>query len=702
MHSLAATEPVRPDADLKQTVPAVSVQARVAVSAAVGRNIDKLVELWFELGDSGPLYEAATSDPAWVKAQLEGYLQPMALLLRDALAGSGLHRSLYLDMRPWHLQELRPGERPAVIAQHLPTEVAAIAALLDCPQTEEVLAELHAPLLTPPAEDAQRLLMIGDCIMPEVRVFLAGHERPPQSAHVQFHADFRGFRPEAVVSQIERMRPSLIGLSLFSHNATPLYSALRNDAPKLRASELSERVAVCVEQLATAIQAIRSVTDAPILVHSPAAVSLSRRDQYLPTPRGLKRMIAEIESQIAKLVAASENVIQLRETEVTQRIGGRRAAGKRLLSSDYREAWFHPMRIGPALADEYGEVLASLELVASAKAVFVDFDNTLWEGVMAEGPVVHNREGQKLLKELRNAGVLLIALSKNDPANIRWDEMELDPEDFVLHKISWRPKPEGAAEAIHELDLAASAFLLLDDNPAERALVEENVAGVRAIDPADPFAWRTLQRWLSSPSTKATPEALKRTEMYREAAERRRALGTGSDYSTMLATLELTASVREATDADMDRLLELVQRTNQFNTTTRRRSRAELSELMRSPDHKVIVSGLRDRFGDLGVVGVVIADYTSPGTADVDSFVMSCRAMGFGLEFLLLNQLTSDHPERRWTGSFLRTDRNGPASELFAAAGFDCVEGDPAADVQLWALEPDAPRPERPSWFLKG
>ncbi|HEX3617945.1 MAG TPA: HAD-IIIC family phosphatase [Solirubrobacteraceae bacterium] len=700
MHSLAANDDVRADPGLAAVAAPVSDEARLNVSVAVGANIENLVELWFSLREAGPLYEAATGDPGWVKAQREGYLQPMALLLRDALSGSRLHRSLYLDMRPWHLQDLRPGDRPAAIAQHLPKEVAAIAALLDRPETESVLAELHAPLLNPPAEDAQRLLLIGDCIMPEVRVFLAGHERPLQSAHVQFHADFRGFRPEAVAAQIERMRPSLIGLSLFSHNATPVYSALRNDAPKLNRSELSERVAQSVEQLATAIQAIRAVTDAPILVHSPAAISLSRRDQYLPTPRGLKRMISEMEDQIAKLVAASENVIQLRETEVAERIGGRRAAGKRLLSSDYREAWFHPMRIGPALAEEYEDVLASLELVQSTKAVFVDFDNTLWNGVMAEGPVVHNREGQKLLKELRKAGVLLIALSKNDPANIRWDEMELAPEDFVLHKISWRPKPEGAAEAIHELDLAAKAFLLLDDNPAERALVEENVAGVRAIDPADPFAWRTLQRWLASPSTKATPEALKRTEMYREAAERRRALGTGTDYRTMLTTLELAATVREATDADMDRLLELVQRTNQFNTTTRRRSRAELTELMRSPNHRVIVAGLRDRFGDLGVVGVVIADYTSDDSADVDSFVMSCRAMGFGLEFLLLNQLTSDHPDRRWTGSFLRTDRNGPASELFGTAGFDCVEGDPDADVQLWALQPDAPRPERPSWFL--
>jgi FkbH-like protein len=701
MQSLAATEATRPEPALEPIATPVSDEARRAVSVAVGSNLQQLVKLWFELGESGPLYGASTADPEWINVQREGYLEPLALLLRDALSGSQLHRSLYLDVRPWHLQELRPSERPAAIAQHLPDEIAAIAALLDCPQTADVLAELHAPLLDQPAQDAQRLLMIGDCIMPEIRVFLASHDRSVESAHVQFHADFRGFRPEAVTSHIERMAPTLIGLSLFSHNATPVYSALRNEASKLRRSELRERVTLCVEQLADALQAIRQATDAPILVHSPAGISLSRRDRYLPTSPGLKRMIREMEDQIAALVGASENVIQLRESEVADHVGGRRAAGKRLLSHEYRDAWIHPMRIGPALAAQYDDVLASLKLVESAKAVFVDFDNTLWDGVMAEGQVTHNREGQKLLKELRRAGVLLIALSKNDPANIRWDEMELEPEDFVLHKVSWRPKPEAAAEAIRELDLGAKAFLMLDDNPAERALVEENVPGVRAIDPADPFTWRTLQRWLQSPSTKATPEALKRTEMYREAAERRRAMGTGTaDYNTMLASLELVASVREATDSDMDRLLELVQRTNQFNTTTRRRSRAELVELIGSPDHRVMVAGLRDRFGDLGVVGVVIADYTDPAVADIDSFVMSCRAMGFGLEFLLLNQLTSADPDRRWTGRFLRTDRNGPASALFGAANFTCVEGRPDSDVQLWALEPGAPRPERPGWFL--
>jgi FkbH-like protein len=400
-------------------------------------------------------------------------------------------------------------------------------------------------------------------------------------------------------------------------------------------------------------------------------------------------------TQLTEFVDATENALLLDETEITTRVGGRRAAGGRVLAPHYRPAWIHPLRMGPALADAYADVLASVDVVGSAKAVFVDFVNTLWDGVMADGPVVHNREGQELLRELRRAGVLLIALSKNDPANIRWDEMALDPDDFVLQKVSWRPKPEGAAEVIRELDLAPKAFILLDDNPAERALVTENVPGVRALDPTDPFAWRTLRRWLAMPSTKLTPEALKRTELYRAAAARRRTMGEVQDYGEMLASLKLRAEVREAQETDLDRVLELVQRTNQFNTTTRRHSRSEVRRMMASNDHLVLVSSLRDRFGALGLVAVVIVDRSALAVAEIDSFVMSCRAMGFGLEYLLLNALTVEHPDIEWRGRFIATDRNAPAAGMYSSAGFTQASG----DGELWTLAPDAARPQRPAWF---
>ena len=668
------------------------------VSRALKPHVEQLVELWLELGEVGPWCAPIPSVPAERQGLITGYVRPLARLLVEALEGSLLHRSLYLDMRVFNLQEVSPGDRPAVIAEHLPAELKAIASLAGGEQALRALEELHAPLLVEPSENGQRLLMIGDCIMAETGLFLHGayeSEAGLQWTHINFNVDYSGFRPEAVLASIEGMRPTLIGLSLFSHNATPGWKALRLDTQRgLSRSAMRKRVTGLVDSLRETIAVIRTGTDAPILVHAPAAVPLSRKELYRPGI-GIKRLVREMAAQLAELVDASENLLLLEESQITKNLGGRRAAGRRLLAPHYRPAWIHPLKLGPALADEYADVLRSVDMVGAAKAVFVDFDNTLWEGVMADGPVLHDLPVQELLKELRRAGVLLIALSKNDPATIRWDEIALDPEDFVLHKISWRPKPEGAAEAIQELDLAAGAFILLDDNPAERALVEENVVGVQTLDPADPFAQRTLRRWLAMPSTKLTPEAMKRTEIYREAAERRRAVGEVQDYDEMLGSLKLQADVREAEETDVERVLELVQRTNQFNTTTRRRSRSELRALMESENHTVMVSSLRDRFGDLGVVAVVIADRSSDGVAEIDSFVMSCRAMGFGLEYLLLNQLTAEQPRIEWRGSFIPTDRNAPAAGMYATAGFS----EDGVGDGVWTLSPDAAPPERPAWF---
>ncbi|HEY4809446.1 MAG TPA: hypothetical protein VIH71_00165, partial [Solirubrobacteraceae bacterium] len=246
--------------------------------------------------------------------------------------------------------------------------------------------------------------------------------------------------------------------------------------------------------------------------------------------------------------------------------------------------------------------------------------------------------------------------------------------------------------AIVALDLAPEAFVLLDDNPVERALVEENVPGVRSLDPVDPASWRCLEQWLEMPSTTQTDEARRRTQLYREAAERRIAMGSEHNYEQMMSSLELRAELRPASEDDMPRLLELIQRTNQFNTTTRRRSAAEVKELLASPEHELFVASLRDRFGDLGVVAVVITQRMPDGEVELDSFIMSCRAMGFGLEQFTIAEVTRRLDAPRYIAPFIPTERNGPAAGLYPANGF--TEMEPG----MWALDA-AERPERPAWL---
>jgi FkbH-like protein len=678
-----------------------------ALAAAVGDRREELAQLWLALGADGPTYGDVGSEPHEIADVLDGHLRPLTRLLADALGGSSMHRAIYLDERTRFIpQGIPAAERLALVATHLDTEIEALVGLFGdvgpAPAIARMLHELQAPLLSAPAAGDPRVLLIGDCLMADIKLFLEPAMREltglgVDTDYIAFNAGWRTLEPQDIARRTTAVVPSLIGLSLFTYEGIPAYRALLEDAGRLRGSRLRTRVGECVEILRATVEAIREATDTPLLIHSVCGMPIGpRRIRYRFLPAewpSRRRLIDEMTAQIAALVDATENAMLIAEEDLIRRAGGLRRVAAPLLAPEYLGAWFHPSHFGPVLAAEYGEVLSAVVTLAEAKVLLVDLDNTLWRGVMAEGEVVHDREGQRLLKQLREAGVLLVALSKNDPASIRWEELELDREDFVLHKIDWRQKPEGVSEAVRELDLAPTAFVLLDDNPVERALVAENVPGVQALDPAEPRTWRNLERWLQLPSTKQTAEARARTEMYRQAASRRSAMDSQHDYGAMMASLQLRAELRRASEQDIDRLLELVQRTNQFNTTTRRRSAAEVRELLHSPRHEVHVAALGDRFGDLGIVAVAIVEHSDPRRVELDSFIMSCRAMGFGLEQLVLHELTAARPEATWVGHFVATARNGPAASLYVGAGFQ--EGPEG----VWTLTPEQDRPPRPSWF---
>src|SRR5215470_17172171 len=155
--------------------------------------------------------------------------------------------------------------------------------------------------------------------------------------------------------------------------------------------------------------------------------------------------------------------------------------------------------------------------------------------------------------------------------------------------------------------------------------------------------------------------------MYREVAERRAVMAHPYDYETMMRTLGLRCHAAPAAASDLPRLIELIQRTSQFNTTTRRRDTAEIKDLVTSDAYHVYVATLRDKFGSLGVVAVAIFDKAG---RVFDSVNMSCRAMGFGLEFALLRAVMDAAGPGPFCGQFVATNRNGPAAEFFAQAGF--------------------------------
>ena len=482
----------------------------------------------------------------------------------------------------------------------------------------DFLEALDRPLYAGQLAASIKIGLIGDCVMNEISSFLAplllGSGIKLEGQQFYFSANYQKLDAEEIKAGVKRYGFDLLSMSFLTLEGLPLYTALIRESQGI--SILTESATAKCEALLLLIDRfvaeVREITNQPILLHGCCGLPLTKLRRYVPLipamARGQQLVAQRLNRGLKALAEAADNVVFIDEVSAINAIGAR-AANTRLIPRVLRPA-FHPSNFGRAIAPQYARVARAYVALSKTKVLLVDFDNTLWKGVMADGDVVHDREGQKLLHELKDAGILLVSLSKNDPRNIRWGELALEQDDFVLHKISWDTKPQSVMEAAQQLDLDPKSFVLLDDNPVERELVVIGAPGVTALDPLDPETWDILRLLLKFPATGQTEEAGRRTTMYRETAQRREALGASVDYATMMSSLELNTRWRKAHKGDLDRLNELVNRTNQFNTTTVRYSTAELATIVSATDRAIYVASLADKFGDLGVVGASIVSWS--------------------------------------------------------------------------------------------
>ncbi len=635
------------------------------------------------------------ADP--VQGYRDAYLRPLLELLVACIGRpSRDYDAIYADER------LRFADQPALLdddERALIGLCGADGALAETMRSE--LDRLHAPLRERTGTPVS-MLMVGDCLMTELRAFAAVRCREQglslDARHLYFSArQGVGLSTDEVLSALEQRPADLIALSFLTFEGIPAYRALLASADRARGAPIDRQVAAVVAAISGFVERIREATAATILLHGACGLPLSRWRRRLgmlpPLRRGRRRALRALNEEIGALAAATDNAVFIDEAAACEQRGLRAAGGSLLPRRVGPGAMFHTTRLGPALAPQYAELAGASAALGRAKVLLVDFDNTLWRGEIGEGDVVHHHDRQRLLGELREAGVLLVALSKNSPEAIRWDEMALDRSDFVLHKVSWNQKAQSVLEAADELDLAPDSFVLIDDNPAERELLRVRLPQIRALDPERAATWRALRLMLELPVTGRSAEAARRTEMYREAASRRAALARPLDLDEMMSSLELRSALGSARDADLGRVHELLARTNQFNTTTRRRSEPELRQLLGSDRHGVYVASLEDKFGALGLVGVTIVERIED-RLEFDSVVMSCRAMGFGLEYAMLREaLDAEAPWGQAVGRYVATSRNEPCSELFPSAGFR-----PQGEGQ-WALSPDDRGPSPPEWL---
>ena len=327
------------------------------------------------------------------------------------------------------------------------------------------------------------------------------------------------------------------------------------------------------------------------------------------------------------------------------------------------------------------------------KCIAVDLDNTLWGGVIGEdgveGIVLSNhKEGaryydtQKILKKMKNQGVMLAILSKNNVDDVepvfKHPDMVLQHEDFVAEVINWDPKAKNIRELATTLNIGIDSFVFLDDNPAEREAMKAECPEVTVIDfPTDSSLLpETVEKAYRDYflSLEVTGEDTNKTAMYRAESQRKAEMVSATSFEDFLKKLEMTMDIHRMLPEEEKRVVQLVNKTNQFNVTTKRYTEEEIKELAENGD--VITVHMADKYGDQGLVAVLILKYDSYH-ADIDTFLMSCRVMGRNAENEIvarIKNLLQAKGVKRVHAAYIKTAKNAPVESLFEKLGFSITE----------------------------
>lgn len=329
------------------------------------------------------------------------------------------------------------------------------------------------------------------------------------------------------------------------------------------------------------------------------------------------------------------------------------------------------------------------------KVLNLDLDNTLWGGVIGDDGPENIEIGQETslgqtyaefqdyLKQHKKLGVLLSVNSKNNEETVlsgleRADSV-LKREDFVAFRANWEPKSHNLYATAEELKLLPESFVFVDDNPAEREIVRQEVPGaaVPEITKVEEYI-RVLDRSGFFEVTNFSEDDLKRNEMYLANEQRNRMQKNFSDYGDYLRSLEMKAQIGAFDSAYFSRIAQLTNKSNQFNLTTHRYSQSEIEQIAADPQYLTLCGRLEDKFGDNGVVSIVIGR-KEKDVLQIELWLMSCRVLKRDMEYAMMDILVKqcrDCGIRQIYGYFYPTAKNAMVKDFYALQGFEKLEED--------------------------
>ncbi len=466
-----------------------------------------------------------------------------------------------------------------------------------------------------------------------------------------------------------------------------------------------QRVRAAVDQLLGAAAALLEHAGCQVLVQTlaePTGALFGSLDALVPG--SLRWLLQQFNQQLCARLPPG--VLLLDVASIAAQVGATR--------------WHHPglwhvgkIAMAPQVLPLYADHVCRLLMAShglARKCLVLDLDNTLWGGVIGDdglGGIVLGQgsgQGEAFLAvqacalALRDRGVILAVSSKNNDALARQafrehPDMLLREHHIAAFHANWQDKAANLRAIAGALNIGVDSLVLLDDNPTERHQVRQALpeVGVPELPSAAEHYPALLLAAGYFESVLFTDDDRLRAGQYQQNAAREAALVVGSDLHGHLASLDMVAEFSAFDAVGRARITQLINKTNQFNLTTRRRTMAEVEALEHDPMAITLQVRLTDRFGDNGMISVVVATQAGAEVL-IDTWLMSCRVLNRGVERAVLNVLVALAQARgatRIVGRFLPTAKNALVQDHYAALGFSSLNGQPGADgeASAWSLD---------------
>lgn len=403
--------------------------------------------------------------------------------------------------------------------------------------------------------------------------------------------------------------------------------------------------------------------------------------------KDIKRRIENIWcDNLLSLVERNFNVRVFHYSRMIQKIGEENAFSIKMW---YMGKILHSTTFHKELVEEIKHCM-DVERRQPKKVLLLDLDNTLWRGLAGEHditPIVLSEDGiglafknfQRSILQLKKQGVILGIVSKNNEGDVL-DIIENHPHmvlhlcDFAIKKINWKNKTENIVQIVNELNVGLDSIVFMDDNPVEQTLVREALPEVTVLDfpdrPEELTVFISEIYHMFFEKAVITDEDKAKTAQYQANYERKNFQESSINFEGYLDSLEMKL-YRVDPNKNKDRLVQLVNKTNQFNLTTRRFTESEISKIIDDNKYEVFLYRVVDRFGDNGIVVVAIIEYGVE--AVIVEFAMSCRVMGRKIEDAIIDELEKCARARGYNeliGVCKPTEKNKPVQDLYTSFGY--------------------------------